>query len=69
VRALPGRGERLPLLFGARRLDAQPHAGHGATDAPALLLGRQSSQAGVGRKLDVDADPIGKAAGFFHQFL
>ena len=66
--ALAGGGEAGGFLLGAGFVDAQAHAAHGAADAGHVLLGRQPGQAGLAGELDVDAEPVGVAAGFGEEF-
>ena len=55
-----------PLL--AVLVDVQGHALHGAADGRGVFLGGQRAQALCGRQLDVDAQPVGVAAGAGQQF-
>ena len=59
----------MPLLFGARFVNSQPHACHGATNTLAPLLWRKVLQADICRQFHVDAYSIGVAPRFLNQLL
>ncbi|MNP42260.1 hypothetical protein D3C76_1360180 [compost metagenome] len=65
--ALPGRGKARRLgLVGYGLLALMDHA-HGLANGVRLFLRCQAFQAGIGRQLDVDAEPICQAPGLLDQ--
>ena len=65
--ALAGRGEARGLGFVGHGLLAQVNHAHCLADGVRLFFRRQALEAGVGGQLDVDAESVGQAAGFFDQ--
>lgn len=69
---LPGGGEARrvaeALLLVPGLADGLLHPAHRALDAACILVGRETSEAGIGWQLDIDRHPVGIEPGLVDQF-